>query len=293
MQILILYGNAFNMNAKELADNAENLGHKVFVGRILDLSSFVSKKESRFWLEGEDVTDVDICFVRSFGPGSCEQLTRRISMIEHMELSGIRVVNPCYAFRRARDKYATQYMLSISGLPTVETYTTEDLESAYEWTKNLGEFVYKPILGSMGRGSLKFEDPDLAYNAWKTLSRLSQPILIQKFIKNPGRDIRVFVVGEEAIGVAFKYPAPGMWKTNVAQGGTMKSDSVPTEYIELAVKATRVLGLDYAGVDLLESDEGPIILEVNGSPGWQALKESTGVDVAKKIIEYATGLLEV
>lgn len=293
MQILILYGNTFNINAKELADKAVELGHKVSVGRISDLSSFVSKKESRFWLGRDDVTDTDICFVRSFGPGSCEQLTRRISMIEHMEFSGIRVVNPCYAFRRARDKYATQCMLSKAGLPTVETYTTEDLDKAYEWSKNLREFVYKPILGSMGRGSIKFEDPDLAYNAWKMLNRLSQPILIQRFIENPGRDIRVFIIGDEAVGAVFKYPCMGMWKTNVAQGGTMKKEPVPEEYVKLAISATNLLGLDYAGVDIIESDEGPIILEVNGSPGWQALKESTGVDIAEKIIRYTTESLGI
>ena len=291
MQILILYGNTFNINAKELADKAVELGHKVSSGRISDLSSFVSEKESRFWLGRDDVTNTDICFVRSFGPGSCEQLTRRISMIEHMEFSGIRVVNPCYAFRRARDKYATQCILSKVGLPTVETYTTEDLDKAYEWSKNLREFVYKPILGSMGRGSIKFEDPDLAYNAWKMLNRLSQPILIQRFIKNPGRDIRVFIIGDEAVGAVFKYPSKGMWKTNVAQGGIMKKEPVPKEYVKLAIRATKALGLDYAGVDIIESDKGPIILEVNGSPGWQALKELTRVDIAEEIIRYTTDSL--
>ena len=288
MRVLVLYGKSLNVNSSELVDAARKLGHNVASGSIVDVSSSVSSKGSMFWLVDEDVTETDVCLVRSFGPGSCEQLTRRISMVEHMECAGIRVVNPCYAFRRARDKYATQYTLAKAGLPIVDTYTTEDIDRAYEWARELGESVYKPILGSMGKGSLKFDDPDLAHNAWKMLSRVGQPLIVQKYVKNPGRDLRIFVVGEEVVGSAYKYGAPGRWKTNVAQGGMMVSEPMPNTFLELALKATRTLGLDYAGVDIIESDSGPVILEVNGSPGWQALKGATGVDVADKIVRYAT-----
>jgi ribosomal protein S6--L-glutamate ligase len=285
--LLVIHGRSPSINSVELAEKAKALGHRVSTGSIVDVSSFVSDSRSRFWLGDEDVTDSDVCFLRSFGPGTCEQATRRISMIEHMELSGIRVVNPCYAFRRARDKYATQYMLARAGLPIAETYTTEDTENAYEWSRELGTSVYKPILGSMGKGSLKFDDPDLAYNAWRMLSRLGQPLIVQEYLHNPGRDIRVFVVGGEVVGSAYKYGAPGEWKTNVARGGRMVDEHVPDEILELGVKAAGAIGLDYAGVDVIESERGPVILEVNGSPGWQALKVATGVDVAGRIVKFA------
>jgi len=288
VKVLILFGKSLSVNSLELGRTAERLGHETVTGSILEVSSFVSSSRSRFWLKRDEVTDSDVCFIRSFGPGSCEQLTRRISMIEHMEVSGIRVVNPCYPFRRARDKYATQYTLAKAGLPIAETYTTENMERAYRWSKGLGECVYKPILGSMGKGSLKFDDPDLAYNAWKMLSRLGQPLIVQEYLPNPGRDVRVFVVGGEVIGSAYKYGAAGMWKTNVAQGGRMVDEPIPGEILDLGVEATLALRLDYAGVDIIESERGPVILEVNGAPGWQALKAATGVDVAKRIVRYAT-----
>jgi len=288
LKVLILYGKSLSANSRELAETAERLGHEVVTGSILEVSSFVSSSRSMFWLKGEEVTDADVCFVRSFGPGSCEQLTRRISMVEHMEVSGIRVVNPCYSFRRARDKYATQYTLAGAGLPVAETYTTEEMERAYRRSRELRKCVYKPILSSMGRGSLRFDDPDIAYNAWKMLSRLGQPIILQEYLSNPGRDIRVFVVGDEVVGSAYKYVAEGEWKTNVAQGGRMVVEPMPKEILELGVKATRAMGLDYAGVDIIEAERGPVVLEVNGAPGWQALKAATGVDVAERIISYAT-----
>ena len=152
----------------------------------------------------------------------------------------------------------------------------------------MGVSVYKPILGSMGKGSLKFDDPDVAYNAWKMLSRLGQPLIVQEFLPNPGRDIRVFVVGGKVIASAYKYGVPGQWKTNVAQGGRMVDEPVPLEILEIGVKAVKAIGLDYAGVDVIESDRGPVVLEVNGAPGWQALKQATGVDVAEKIVRHVT-----
>lgn len=288
MNILVLYGTSPSVNSIEIAETAERLGHEIVLGSIMHVSSSVSSSLSKFWLKGEDITDSDICFIRSFGPGTCEQLTRRISMMEHMEISGIRVVNPCYPFRRARDKYATQYTLASAGLPVALTYTTEDMNLAYRWSDELEELVYKPILSSMGKGSLKFDDPDLAYNAWKMLSRLGQPLILQEYLRNPGRDIRVFVVGDHVIGSAYKYGAEGKWKTNVAQGGRMVNEPVPKKILELGVKATQIMGLDYAGVDIIEAEKGPVILEVNGSPGWQGLKSATGIDVAEKIVRHAT-----
>jgi ribosomal protein S6--L-glutamate ligase len=289
MRVLVLYGKSQSANGIELSETAERLGHEVTTGSILEISSEVDSEGSRFWLGNEEITDTDVCFLRSFGPGSCEQLTRRISMVEHLEVSGIRVVNPCYPFRRARDKYATQYVLVAAGLPVATTYTTESMERAYRRSIQMGVSVYKPILGSMGKGSLKFDDPDLAYNAWKMLSRIGQPLIVQEFLPNPGRDIRVFVVGGRVIASAYKYGVPGQWKTNVAQGGRMVDEPVPGEILEIGVKAVKAIGLDYAGVDVIESDRGPVVLEVNGAPGWQALKQVTGVDVAEKIVRHVTG----
>ncbi|MGD2200565.1 MAG: RimK family alpha-L-glutamate ligase [Candidatus Bathyarchaeota archaeon] len=288
MNILVLYGKSSSANGEELVETAARLGHEVVTGSIIDVSSEISNNASRFWLGLEEITGVDVCFIRSFGPGTCEQLTRRISMIEHMELSGIRVVNPTYSFRRARDKYSTQYSLVEAGLPIASTYTTENMQMAYRRSQEMGVSIYKPILSSMGKGSLKFDTPDIAYNAWKMLSRVGMPLIVQEYLENPGRDIRVFVVGNEAIATAYKYSEPGEWKTNVAQGAKMVDEPVSDEIMELGVKATEALGLDYAGVDIMETQRGPVILEANGSPGWQALKEATGVDVAEKIVKYVT-----
>ena len=291
MKVLVLYGSVPSRNSEELVEAAKGQGHEVVGGQTSEVSSEVSKSGSRFWLRDLEVTDFDVCLLRSFGPGSCEQATRRISLIEHMEVAGIRVVNPCYAFRRARDKYATQYTLETAGLPIPTTYTTESMADAYRVSEMYGEFIYKPILSSMGKGAMKFTDPDLAYNAYKMLDRYSQPLILQKYVPNPGRDVRVFVIGDEVVGSAYKYKAAGKWKTNVAQGGTMVDEKVPEDILELGLSATQAMGLDYSGVDVIESSDGPVILEVNGSPGWQALNVAANIKVADEIVRYAVSLV--
>ena len=292
MKIIVVYGTKPTSNSLELVEKAKQLGHEVYDGPTSDMTSKVSPEGSRFWIGSEEVSDADLCMLRSFGPGSCEQLTRRISLLEHMELAGIRVMNPCYPFRRSRDKYATQYTLLHNDLPVAETVTTESLARAYEHTSLMGgNIIYKPILSSMGKGSMRFENTDLAYNAYKMLDRMQHPFLIQRFIENPGRDIRVFVIGGEVASAVYKYVPEGGWKSNVAQGGKMVEEKISQKILELGLKATKAMRLDYCGVDIIESPEGLVILEVNAAPGWQGLKEATGLDIAVKIIRYAEDII--
>ena len=292
MKILVLHGSKPSKNSAEMVEAAENLGHTVLSGPTSDVSSMISNEGSMFWLGRDEVTDFDLCFLRSFGPGSTEQATRRISLMEHMEVSGIRVINSTYPFRRSRDKYATQYTLHAAGVPIPRTFTTESLARAYERTQEMAPIIYKPILSSMGKGSMKFDDADLAYNAYKMLDRMYHPIIIQKYIRNPGRDIRVFIVGDQCVGAVYKYIPEGHWKSNVAQGGKMVEEDMPSEIIDLAFKANKAMGLDYSGVDILESEDGPVVLEVNAAPGWQGLKEATGKDVAELVVRFGVEEIE-
>ena len=285
MQVLVVHGRRRDPNVLELVEKCREMGHRVQTARLSDLSSKVGRS-SEFFLDGRRL-EVDVCFLRSFGAGSCDQLTRRITLMEHMELSGVHVINPTYAFRRARDKYATLVALSRAGIPVPETFTTEMPGEAYRACLEFGKAVYKPILGQMGLGSMMFDDPDLAYNAFKSLSRVGMPIIVQRFVESPGRDIRAFVIGGRVVASAYRYAPEGSWKCNVARGGRMVKADLTEDAQDLAVRAVEALGLEYAGVDLIEGPEGLMVLEVNGAPGWQGLKAATGVDVAGLLVRYA------
>jgi ribosomal protein S6--L-glutamate ligase len=157
---------------------------------------------------------------------------------------------------------------------------------AYRASKDFKQVVCKPIVGSLGFGSMKFESADLAFNAYTALERLGQPIYVQEYMEKPGRDIRAFVVGEEVIASIYRIVQPTEWKTNVAQGAQVKPMQLQPKLEKLAVNAAKSLGLLYAGVDILESEKRVVVLEVNGSPSWQGLQKATGITVAEQLVQY-------
>jgi len=288
MKVMVIYGRAPDKNANQLIKVSKELGYNTIPASIMDLSASIESDGSHFFIKDKEIPTLEVCFLRSLGPGTHEQLTRRINLLEHLELSGTFVMNPVYAFRRARDKYATMYTLAKAGLPIPETLITENALQAYRFAKRAMQIVHKPMIGSMGYGAMKFEDPDLAYNAFRLLERINQPIYVQKYLKKPGKDIRAFVVGNRVLAAIHRIAPQGQWKTNIAQGGKSEAFKLSPNLEKLAIKATKALKLEYAGVDLVETEKGPVILEMNSSPSWQSLQQATGINVAERLVKYAT-----
>jgi len=286
MQAMILYGRARDSNNKQLYAACNKFVGKTILARIMDMSAYIGPDGSRFWHGDREITGVDLCFLRSLGPGSYEQTTKRVSMMEHLESSGTFVVNPTYAYQKAKDKYSMIYTLAKAGLPIPRTYVTEMAHWAYRASRSLKQVVCKPIVGSLGFGSMKFSDVDLAFNAYKTLERWGQPIYFQEYLEKPGRDIRAFVVGESVLASMCRVAPSGEWKTNVAQGAQTRPIQLSEELKEIALKATKALDLFYAGVDIIETEHGPIPIEVNGSPSWQGLQKTTGINVAEQLVQF-------
>lgn len=288
MKVMIAYGREPDKNVNQLIKASKKLGFETIPASIMDLSAYVSSDASSFFVKGIAIKRLEVCLIRSLGPGTHEQINSRIDFMEHLEFSGTSVVNPVYAFRRARDKYATMYTLAKAGLPIPKTFVTENALQAYRFAKHFTNVVCKPMIGSMGYGVMRFSDLDLAYNAFRLLERINQPIYVQEYLQKLGKDIRAFVIGDQVLAAIHRIAPPGSWKTNIAQGGKAKAVKLTHDIKELAIKATQVLGLEYAGVDLVETPKGPIILEVNSSPGWQGLQRTTGINIADHLIKYVT-----
>jgi len=289
MRAMIVYGRALDDNNKQLFEACKKHFDKTILARIMDMSAYVGPDENRFWLGDKQLPQIDVCFLRSFGPGSCEQVTKRISMMEHLELSGTFLVNSTYSYRKARDKYSMTCALARAGLPIPRTYVTEMAHWAYRASQGFAQVVYKPIVGSLGFGSMKFDSVDMAFNSYKTLERWGQPLYIQEYLEKPGgRDIRAFVLGETVLASMYREAQVGKWKTNVAQGAKVASMMLTPELQEMVIKAAKTLNLLYAGVDVLETNQGAVIAEVNGSPSWQGLQRATGVDIADRLVKFVS-----
>jgi len=263
LRAMIVYEKGLDANNKQLYQTCKRLIGKPILARIMDISAYIGPDGSRFWHGDKELGHIDLCFLRFFGSGSFEQVTKRVSMMEHLELLGTFMVNSTQACRRARDKYSTMYGLARAGLPIPPTYITEMAHWAYRASKGFERVVYKPIVGSLGFGSMKFDNADLAFNAYTTLERLGQPLYVQEYLEKPGRDIRAFVVGERVIASIYRVAEPTEWKTNVAQGAQAKPIQLLPKLEKLAVEAAKALGLLYAGVDILEVGKKAVVLEVN------------------------------
>lgn len=287
MRVIIVYGRALDDNVKQLYSACKRHLGKPILTRIMDLSAYIGSDGSRFWQADRLLDQVDICFLRSFGPGSCEQVTKRVSMIEHLELSGTLMINSTCAYRKTKDKYSMTYTLARAGLPVPKTYVTEMAHWAYRRSQGL-KTIFKPIVGSLGIGSMKFDDVDMAFNAYARLERLGQPLYIQEYLEKPNRDIRAFVIGEDIVASMYREVSPSEWKTNVGQGAKTYTAELSTELQELAVKSAKALNLSYAGVDILETSHGPVVLEVNAAPSWQGLQRTTGVNISDKLAAFAS-----
>jgi len=288
MNLMILYGKSQDRNVRELIRESKRLGHKVVVSRVADISAQVDGREMSFWHSRRKLEKPELCFVRGLGPGVDEAIAKRMAVLFQMELCGARVINPVNSIFLARNKYATACCLARRGLPVAPTFITESSLEAYRVTRRLGNVVYKPLIGSMGYGSLLMRDADLAYNAYRTLEGIGKPIQLQAYVPNRAGDMRVFVIGREPVAAMGRTAHEKGWKTNIAQGGKAKAIDLPSEIAEMAVRSTEALGLEYAGVDLIENESGRVcVLEVNACPSWQALKKIAKLNIAKKIVEYA------
>jgi len=236
--------------------------------------------------------EVDAIVLRDLGfATTIETFLRRVDVFEIASMSGIPVVNPARALVTARDKLLSLAILAKHGIPVPPTASVEDPNIAMRIAQEWSDVVIKPLVGSMGFGSTRARDPDVVYVISRTLTELGQPTYIQRYIEKPNRDIRAFVVGDQLVAAYYRVSAQG-WKTNIAQGARAQPmSSVDPELEELAIKATKVLGLHYSGVDIAESRDGYTVLEVNASPNWRGLSIATGINPAIHIARYVYDLV--
>jgi len=262
------------------------------------ISCSITNGDVKFYYGMKELPDIDAIIVRSLGfITSLEQFIKRYTLIKLFELKGTLIVNPIDAITICRDKFLSLSILALNGIPVPETLITEVIPLAMAYSKKYGTFVLKPIIGSLGLGSLKLDNADMLFNIAKLFIVLNQPLYVQKYIRKPGRDIRILVVGEKVVGAIYRLaPSSEVWKTNIAQGAKPKPAELDDELTEISLKTMKTLGLYYAGIDIVE-DEGDKehkykVIEVNASPLWAGLKRALGVEPARELVDYVINLIK-
>lgn len=235
---------------------------------------------------GTDILkELSALIVRPIGRGSLEEILFRMDLLYRLERKGLYIVNPPKSIERAVDKYYALSLLEEANIPVPRTIVTESPREALKAFRELGgDVVLKPITGSRGIGSTRITDVDVAERIFRALSIHHGVFYLQEFISHGFSDVRAFVLGNTVLA-SMRRVAEG-WKTNVSQGATPVSIELDEEQRELAVKSAETVGCPVAGVDILESSQGPKILEVNSQPGWKGLQTVTTVRIAEEIVGY-------
>lgn len=211
------------------------------------------------------------------------------AVVRQFEMMGVFTANDSQAVTRSRDKLRCLQLLARDGIGLPVTgfaNSTKDIEGLI---KTVGDapLVIKILEGTQGIGVVLAETYNAAESVISAFRGLKANILVQEFIREAqGSDIRAFVIGGKVVAAMKRQAPPGEFRANVHRGGTAQKIKLSPEEKAIALRAAKIMGLNVAGVDLVHSNHGPVVLEVNSSPGLEGIERTTGKDVAGKIIDF-------
>lgn len=208
------------------------------------------------------------------------------------EAMGITCVNSFKGAVTADDKIATTLALAVAGVPTIRTAVAFDVESSLTALEEIGyPAVIKPVTGSWGRLLAKVNSPTAARSLLEHKRHLGSHhhsiFYLQEYVEKPGRDLRIFVVGGAVVGASYR--TASHWVTNVARGAVSLPCPVTPEIEELSLRSAAAVGVEIAGIDLVETSDGLKVIEVNGGAEFKGLLRTTDADIAGTIADYAIG----
>jgi len=238
-------------------------------------------------IAADSLGSFDAVMVRTMPAGSLEQVVFRMDALHRIQARGVVVLNPPAAIEACVDKYLASAKVQAAGMRVPPTIACQHADAGMEAFARLGgDVVVKPLFGSEGRGMVRITDGETAWRVFRTLERLQTVLYVQQFIRHPGWDLRVFLIGSKVVAAMRRY-ARDDWRTNVAQGGKAEAVDVTSNQRLLALKAMQAVHAQVAGVDLMQGPDAEwYVLEVNAVPGWRALAPATGIDVATAMVRF-------
>jgi len=234
---------------------------------------------------GKKMSDIDAIIPRI--ASSATHLGARL--IRQFSILGIPSTIDADSLTKVRDKLVVQQILTNEGIPMPNTYFPAEESDPDVWSFKPGNYpmIVKMLHGNRGAGVILAESQAALKSILDAFQRLKEPVIIQEFIKEAkGRDIRAFVVNGEIVAAMERCAKSNDFRSNLHQGGNAVPIELSNVEKDIIIRTAKICELDVTGIDLLRSEKGPLILEVNGSPGLEGIETVTGIDVAGKIIEY-------
>jgi ribosomal protein S6--L-glutamate ligase len=285
MNILVLSRNTRLYSTRRLVEAARERGHTVRVVDTLHCYMDISSLEPSVHYKGEKLTGFDAVVPR-IGASITFYGT---AVLRQFEMMGVYPLNESVAITRARDKLRSLQLLSRKGVGLPVTGFAHSPDDIQDVIRIVGgaPLVIKLLEGTQGIGVVLAETKKAAESVIEAFMGLSANIMVQEFIKEAGgSDIRCFVVGEKVVAAMKRTAKEGEFRSNLHRGGSADIVKLTPEERSTAVRAANILGLNVAGVDILRSNHGPVVMEVNSSPGLEGIESATGKNIAGMIIEF-------
>lgn len=289
MNLLLLSRQRWLYSTRRFRESARARGHELSIVDPLECGLAIGGDGMRLFLRDREVPPIDVAIPRIGAalPG------QGVAVVSHLEAMGIPLVNGSAAIRRARDKLVALQILSARGIPVPRTVLARGPDQVEQALAIVGgpPVVLKLLQGTQGVGVILVETRAAASSTLDTLWGLRQDVIVQEYVgESPGRDVRALVVGGRIVAAMLRQAPAGEWRSNIHRGGSGTRVDLESPYAEAAVAAADAIGLDVAGVDMLEAHDGPRVAEVNASPGFEGLERVCGVDAAGAILALAEAI---
>ncbi|QUY45480.1 30S ribosomal protein S6--L-glutamate ligase [Acaryochloris marina] len=285
MKIAILSQQKSLYSTRRLLDAGEAKGHEVHVINYLRCYMNITAHKPKVIYQGDSLEGYDAIIPRI----GASKTFYGTAVVRQFEVMGVFSANESQAISRSRDKLRCLQILSQKGIGLPVTgfaNSSKDIDGLIESVGG-APLVIKLLEGTQGIGVVLTETHQAAKSVIEAFRGLDANILVQEFIKEAGgMDIRCFVVGDRIIAAMKRQGAPGEFRSNIHRGGSATQIKLTPEERSTAIRASKAMGLRVAGVDLLRSNHGPVIMEVNSSPGLEGIETATEIDVAGKVIEF-------
>ena len=285
MKIAILSRNKNLYSTRRLVQAAEQRGHTVQVVDVLRCYMNIVPHSPEIHYRGRKLERFDAVIPRI----GASVTFYGASVVRQFEMMGVYCVNESVAITRARDKLRTLQLLARKGIGLPVTGFAHSPDDTADMIKLVGgaPMIIKLIEGTQGRGVVLAETDQAAASVIEAFRNLDAYFLTQEFIAEAkGTDIRCFVVGGKVVAAMQRTAKEGEFRSNLHRGGSAQAVRITPEERSTAVRAAKVMGLNVAGVDIVRSNRGPVVLEVNSSPGLEGIETATASDIAGQIIQF-------
>lgn len=285
MNIALLSRNRKLYSTKRLIEAGEQRGHQVQVLDVLRCYMSIASHRPEIHYKGQALTGFDAVIPRI----GASVTTYGTAVLRQFEMMGVYPLNESVAISRSRDKLRALQLLARKGIGLPVTGFANKPDDIEDLIKMVGgaPLVIKLLSGTQGIGVVLAETQKAAESVVESFFGLHASVLVQEFIKEAGgADIRCLVVGEKVVAAMKRQGKEGEFRSNLHRGGSASLIRITPEERSTAIRAAGTMGLNVCGVDILRSNHGPVVMEVNSSPGLQGIEAATGKDVAGMIIQF-------